>query len=147
MPNGFSAMGIFNSHSIERRRTARVTLTVPLMVRTGLDAAYKFRYKSLSRSVSSYGASIEMDPVVWVGQTLLLVNETSGQSLECRVVWVRRVPDWKTYVGIAFPSQNAKFWHMAFPAPGARPLRRAFSDTITAQEQAAQGRAGTASVG
>lgn len=125
-------MGISNFRRIDRRRTARVTLTVPLIVRTGLDANYKFRYKTWSRSVSGYGALIEMDPVVSVGQTILMVNEISGQSVEGRVVSVRRDPDWKTYVGIEFTSPNSKFWHMTFPLPGARPLRRPFSDTATA---------------
>lgn len=122
-------MSIPHFRRIERRRTARVTLTVPLIVRTGLDASYKFRYRTCSRSVNGYGALIELDPLVSVGETLFLVNEISGQSVESRVASVRRDRDSKNYVGIEFASQNPKFWHMTFPLPGARPLRRAFSES------------------
>jgi hypothetical protein len=62
-----------------------------------------------------------------MGQTLLLMNDITAQSIECRVVGIRRARDGKTYVGVEFVSSENNFWHMAFPIPGTRPLRRAIA--------------------
>jgi hypothetical protein len=52
------------------------------------------------------------------------VNDITAQSIECRVVSVRRSRDGKTYIGVEFASAESNFWHMVFPVPGSRPLRR-----------------------
>jgi hypothetical protein len=37
---------------------------------------------------------------------------------------MRRSRDGKNYVGVEFVSEDTNFWHMSFPIPGTRPLRR-----------------------
>jgi len=66
------------------------------------------------------------------GQTLLLVNENTNRSIETRVVSARRERDGKMYVGLEFVNPEVNFWHMTFPRPGARPLRRASGSKATA---------------
>jgi hypothetical protein len=63
---------------------------------------------------------------------LILVNENSDRTVECRVVSVKRDRENKTYIGVEFISADSNFWHMSFPLPGAKPLRRSIDSKATA---------------
>ncbi len=102
----------------------RVALCVPLTVHQETETQEKFPFRARTLSVNGYGALLQFDPVVSLGDRLRLVNEISGQSIESRVSSVRRERDEKTYVGVEFASASAKFWNMTFPRPGEHPLRR-----------------------
>ena len=125
-------MAILHFRCKERRRTLRVTLTVPLTVRGQSDDGEKFSAHALSQAVNRNGGLLQMEQVVVIGQPLILVNENSNRSIECRVVAVRHERDGKTYVGVEFVTPDANFWSMTFPIPGARPLRRPFASKVTA---------------
>jgi hypothetical protein len=117
-------MALLHFRSKERRRTLRVTLTVPVAVHGQDECETKFCAHATTHTVSRNGALLVMDQTVVIGQTLLLVNESSNRTAECRVVSIRRDRESKTFVGVEFMSGDANFWHMTFPMPGARPLRR-----------------------
>jgi hypothetical protein len=119
-------MSLLHFRYKERRRTLRVTLAVPLTVHGKTDTGEKFCAQSVSHSINRHGALFALEPVVLLGQSLLLVNDITAQSIECRVVSIRRARDGKTYVGVEFASSESNFWHMVFPVPGSRPLRRVF---------------------
>lgn len=70
---------------------------------------------------------MELIEVVLVGQVLHLVNENSNRKVDCRVVSVQRKRDGKTYVGVEFVTAETNFWHMTFPMPGQKPLRKLVS--------------------
>jgi hypothetical protein len=116
----------------ERRRTLRVTLTVPLTVRGQSDDGERFSIHAQSLAVNRNGGLLHLDQVVVVGQPLLLINENTNRSIEGRVVAVRHERDGKTYVGVEFVTPDSNFWSMTFPIPGARPLRRPFASKVTA---------------
>jgi hypothetical protein len=92
----------------------------------------KFSVQTQSQSVNRHGALFPMEEAVAVGQQLMLMNDHTAQSVECHVVSVRRARDGKTYVGVEFAHPEANFWHMAFPVPGQRPLRRQFQSKASA---------------
>ncbi|HKV26377.1 MAG TPA: PilZ domain-containing protein [Candidatus Acidoferrum sp.] len=117
-------MAILHFRCKERRRTLRVSITVPLTVHGQDQNGDKFRVKAKSHSVNRHGALIQMDEPVSVGQVLILVNENSDRTVESRVVSVKRDRENKTFVGVEFASADSNFWHMSFPLPGARPLRK-----------------------
>jgi c-di-GMP-binding flagellar brake protein YcgR len=117
-------MAILHFRYKERRRSVRVTLTVPLKIHGQTEAGEKFSVKTESQSVSQHGASFAFEPAVVLGQILKIENDITRQKVEGKVVAIRRARDGKTYLGVEFASADANFWHMAFPAPGARPLRR-----------------------
>jgi hypothetical protein len=102
----------------------RVNLNVPLAVHGESEEGEKFCVHTQSHSVSQHGAMMELREIVLVGQVLQLVNENSNRKADARVVSVVRRRDGKTYVGVEFLSGEINFWHMTFPIPGARPLRR-----------------------
>jgi c-di-GMP-binding flagellar brake protein YcgR len=126
-------MAILHFRCKERRRTLRVSITVPITVHGQDESGDKFRVKAKSQSVNRHGALLQLDQAVVVGQMLILVNENSDRTVESRVVSVRRDRESnKTFVGVEFISADSNFWHMSFPLPGARPLRRTADTKATA---------------
>jgi c-di-GMP-binding flagellar brake protein YcgR len=117
-------MSLLHFRFKERRRTVRVAITIAIRVRWEGPSGEVFLVKTRSQSVSQGGGLCVLEEPVVVGQVLQLVNENSGESVEAKVVTVRKARDGKTYVGFEFVDPNSNFWRMHFPAPGARPLRR-----------------------
>jgi PilZ domain len=110
----------------------RVMLSVPLRVTGHSQTGEKFTILTQSHTVSLHGASLELDAGVVLGEVLLLENEKTHERVEGKVVAIRRSRDGKTYVGVEFTTPEPNFWHMAFPSPGARPLRRLVSNKVSA---------------
>lgn len=117
-------MSLLHFRVKERRRTLRVALTVPLTVHGKTDTGERFCAQTTSQSVNRHGALFHLEEVVLVGQAVILVNDHTAQSMECRVVSIHRARDSKQYVGVEFLSPETNFWHMQFPIPGTKPLRR-----------------------
>jgi hypothetical protein len=119
-------MQVVNYRRVEKRRSARVTLAVPLRV-DGQDlSGEQFIIKTHSHTVSQFGCLLSLDEEVVPDQTLVLMNEYTRQSVQCRVVTTRRHRDGKRYLGVEFVSPNVNFWRMAFSKPGARSLKRQY---------------------
>jgi len=128
LPVGFLCeMQISHYRRIERRRSARVTLAVPLRVDGQEISGEEFVIRTHSHTVSQFGCMIPLEAEVMPDQTLVLMNENTRQSIQCRVVTTRRHRDGKRYLGLEFLSSNkANFWRMAFCKPGARSLKRQY---------------------
>ena len=124
-------MAIIHFRCKERRRTVRVMLSVPLRVSGLTEIGEKFSVKAMSHTVSRHGASIELELEVVLGEMLRLENEITREKVEGKVVSIRRTRDGKKFVAIEFNSGEANFWHMAFPVPGARPMRRPLSSKVS----------------
>ena len=125
-------MAIIHFRCKERRRTLRVALTVTITVHGQTDEGEKFSARAHSQSVNKNGALLHMDHLVVLGQTLLLVNENTNRTAECRVVSIKRERDGKTHVAVEFSTPDSNFWQMTFPIPGARPLRRPYISKVSA---------------
>jgi hypothetical protein len=118
-------MGTVHSRSIERRRTARVTLCVDLIVHGETDGNEKFRAEARTLRVCEHGGMMVLEPEVTIGQKLLLVNMNNGQKAGCKVVSAKHAHDGKRNVAFEFTSAQVSFWRMYFPKAGAKPIRRA----------------------
>jgi hypothetical protein len=125
-------MALLHFRCKERRRTVRVMLTVPLKVHGQTVDGAKFSVETKSHTVSLHGASIELDPKVVLGELLHLENERTREKVEGKVVTIRHSRDGKTYVGVEFIDHDVNFWHMSFPAPGAKPMRRIGPEKLVA---------------
>ncbi len=125
-------MSLLHFRCKERRRTLRVALTVPLTVLGKTDCGEKFSVQTHSESVNRHGALFHLEEIVLMGQTIILVNDHTAQSMECRVVSIHRARDSKQYIGVEFISPEVNFWHMQFPIPGAKPMRRAIPTKASA---------------
>jgi len=124
-------MAIIHFRFKERRRTVRVMLSVPLRVSGHTEIGERFSVKTLSHSVSLHGASVELQLEVVLGEILRLENEVTNEKVDGKVVSIRRTRDGKKYVALEFTSPKPDFWHMAFPVPGAKPLRRPISSKVS----------------
>ena len=125
-------MAIIHFRCKERRRTMRVMLTVPLRVHGITADGDTYAVNTKSHTVSLHGASIELEHTVALGDILVLENALTHEQVEGKVVTIKRSREGKIYVGIQFTDLNANFWHMAFPAPGAKPLRRHVVEKVAA---------------
>ncbi|PYT79805.1 MAG: hypothetical protein DMG40_14285 [Acidobacteria bacterium] len=125
-------MSLLHFRVKERRRTIRVALTVPLTVIGKTDPGQRFSAHTNSQSVNRHGALFHLEEIVVAGQAVILVNEHTAQSMECRVVSIHRARDGKQYVGVEFLAPETNFWHMQFPAPGAKPQRRVLPNKASA---------------
>jgi len=101
-------------------------------VRGKTDSGEKFCAQTHSQSVNRHGALFPLEEIVLAGQTLILMNDHTAQSMECRVVSIHRARDGKQYIGVEFVSPETNFWHMQFPIPGSRPLRRVGPTKVSA---------------
>jgi len=118
-------MQIANYRRIERRRSSRVTLAVPLRVDGQALNGEEFMIRTHTLSVSEFGCLLPLDAELAPDQTVVLLNENTRQSVKCKVVTTRR-REGSRYLGLEFVSPNCNFWRMAFCKPGARPLKRQF---------------------
>lgn len=125
-------MSLLHFRVKERRRTVRVALTVPLTVHGKTDTGERFSARTASQSVNRHGALFSLEEIVLVGQMVILINDHTAQSMECRVVSIHRARDSKQYVGVEFLSPETNFWHMQFPIPGTKPLRRVIPNKASA---------------
>jgi hypothetical protein len=96
------------------------------------DEGEKFSAYARSQSVNRNGALLQLDQVVVVGQVLQLINDNSDRTAESRVVSIKRDREGKTLVAVEFVTPDANFWHMTFPIPGAKPLRRPIASKVSA---------------
>ncbi len=120
-------MQVANYRRVERRRSARVTLAVPLRVDGQALSGEQFIIRTQSHTVSQFGCLLCLDEEVVPDQTLVLMNEHTRQTVQCKVVTTRRHRDGKRYLGVEFTSANSNnFWRMSFSKPGARSLKRQY---------------------
>src|SRR5260370_35168011 len=88
-------MSLLHFRCKERRRTLRVALTVPLTIHGKTDNGEKFSAQTHSQSVNRHGALFHLEEIGLVGQTLILMNDNTAQSMECLVVSIHSAPDSK----------------------------------------------------
>jgi hypothetical protein len=67
-------------------------------------------------SVNAHGGALALAARVTQGQRILVVNKSTGQEQECRVVDVGSLQDGKWTVGIELLEPVANFWKINFPA-------------------------------
>lgn len=119
-------MAILHCRSIERRRTTRAVVCIEV-VATGLDnEKHKFQFLTKTVSVSGNGGVILLEAPLPVGQKFQLSNEFNRKKATCRIVSVRQSKEGKIHGAFELMCAEPNFWSMAFPAAGARPMKRVF---------------------
>jgi PilZ domain len=117
-------MAILHFRCKERRRTMRVMLSVPLKVHGISSEGETFAVRTKTHTISLHGASIELEHTVALGDILVLENRTTEETVEGKVVTIKKSREGKVYVGVEFMDLDLNFWHMAFPVSGTKPMRR-----------------------
>jgi hypothetical protein len=101
---------------LRRRRSKRLALRVPVIVYGRMKDKSAFHEKTRTLSVSAHGGMLALAAPVLVGQTILAVNEATGEEQEARVIYVEASVRGKAEVGIAFVGAAPNFWQVSFPA-------------------------------
>jgi PilZ domain len=101
---------------IERRRSARIKLAVPLRVIGQSRSGEEFSVEAETHTVSNSGCLLQLQTDLFVNQPLELRNEKSGQSIKGRVVSTWRQPGGKVFAGLEFASPSPNFWPVELPA-------------------------------
>ena len=97
------------------RRSARVKLTVSVLVHGKTRSGEPLREVTRTLAVSLHGGLLAIGPTVEKGQILLVENKHTRKEQECRVVYVGPAQNGKWHVGVAFTGDARNFWGIAFP--------------------------------
>ena len=103
-------MTTFESPEIERRRSVRTRLAVPVRVQCQSRIGEELKVEAETHTVSDTGCLIYLEAGLSVGQALVLFREKTGQSMKGRVVSAWRHPGGKIFVGVEFLSASQDFW-------------------------------------
>jgi len=117
-------MALLHYRRIERRRTTRATMCMNVLVYGENAAGEKFKFWTRTVSVSAHGGVVLLDEALGVGQGIQLMNEYNAKKAVGRIVSVKNARDARIQAAFEFVEGGEKFWSMAFPAAGAKPLRR-----------------------
>ena len=98
------------------RRSKRLLLSVRVHV-FGQDIFLEsFNEFTHMLSVNAHGGAIALAARVKKGQSLLIVNKSTREEQECRVVDVGSLQDGKWTVGVELVEPVSDFWKINFPA-------------------------------
>lgn len=98
------------------RRSKRLRLSIRVHV-FGQDIFLEsFNEFTHMLSVNAHGGALALAARVEKDQRILLVNKSTGQERECRVVDVGSLQNGKWTVGIEFAEPTEDFWKITFPA-------------------------------
>jgi PilZ domain-containing protein len=101
---------------VERRRSNRLALTIPVTVYGRSPRNHPFRAVTATMAVSLNGGLLDMKPRVKVGQKILIVNRFTEEERECRVVSVDPRPRGRRKVAVEFVNAERDFWHVYNPS-------------------------------
>jgi hypothetical protein len=117
-------MSLLHFRRVERRRTARATMCMNLLVYGENAEGVKFRYWTKSVSVSAFGGVVVLEKLLHVGREFNVVNEHNGKKAQAKVVAVRQTREGHLHASFEFTDGAERFWSMTFPPSGAKPMRR-----------------------
>ncbi|MGB6877587.1 MAG: hypothetical protein WBD87_16300 [Candidatus Acidiferrales bacterium] len=98
-----------------RRRSKRLRLTVPVDVIAFEGENEVFRESALVCCVSAHGGLVVLAASVSAGQVLRLVNRSTREHQDCRVVHVESAESSKWAAGVEFLQPAGNFWQISFP--------------------------------
>ncbi len=101
--------------SIGHRRSERLTLDVPLVIRGEAADRKKFQEERFTLIVNAHGALLPLGTSVSVGQKLLLLNPMNWHECQAKVVYVEPTSDGLARVGVELNHPVPQFWQVSSP--------------------------------
>jgi len=99
-----------------RRRSTRVLLCVPVIIRGTLPDGNKFEENASTQVVSAHGALLSVGIALPLGMQLTLMHKLTRKSVECKAAFRGKPEADKVQVGIEFLKPSPMFWQIDFPA-------------------------------
>jgi PilZ domain len=106
----------------ERRRSHRVQISMPIMVRG--QGAKKFQEETRTISVSAHGCLLRLATAVDRLQEISIINPKTAEELPCTVTFVGQKEGDTAEVGVEFAEASPLFWRIAFPPENWDPSER-----------------------
>lgn len=100
---------------INRRRSERVALRVPLVVKTKTRQGESVQEDTQTMVVNAHGGLMRLKMELQAGQPIILVNTQTKKEQACRVVRVENPPGGDFAVAFEFDQPNPHFWPITFP--------------------------------
>jgi hypothetical protein len=94
----------------KQRSGERKSLHVPVVVYGWTKQQGSFQEETNTVSVNDGGGLLALKTKVEVGETIFLINRTTREEQEMRVVYAEPAVDDRTLAGIAFKSPSPGFW-------------------------------------
>ena len=99
----------------KQRRSRRVILDVPLLVRGENEDNRAFEEDALTLIVNAHGALVILEASVTLGQKVIVTNVKSGDEREGVVAFVGSAYAGLAQVGIQFNRPAPEFWSLSSP--------------------------------
>jgi hypothetical protein len=112
----------FEPSGSERRRTQRVQIAMPVIVRC--KDGKTFEEKTTTVSVNANGCLIKLQAPVVRTQKIYLVNPNTSEELPSTVMFVGKKDGTKFEVGVEFAEASPLFWRISFPPEDWDPSER-----------------------
>jgi len=104
-----------SSDAINRRRSERVMLQIPVKVMAETHERVPIEEETHTLVVNAHGGLLKLKLELLQGQPITLVNPLNGMSHACRVVRIDQPsPDYFA-VAFEFDEPAPKFWPVTFP--------------------------------
>ncbi len=110
-----ASAAVSGSDLAERRRSRRLLLDVPLVIRGESPENKPFREETFTISVSATGALVVLAAAVVLGQRLVLVNLETRAEREGRVARLGSPYGGLAQVAVEFVDPAPEFWAVALP--------------------------------
>jgi len=98
-----------------RRRSMRVLLSVPILVRGKTAQNHDFNEETRTLVVNAHGALISLTAQVVANQKIFVSNNATQQTQECRIVYLGNTQAGKAQMGVEFLNPSPTFWQIDFP--------------------------------
>jgi hypothetical protein len=118
------AISVGRGGGIERRRSQRILLRVPVRIYANFPDAGPLYLEASTETVSAHGALLNMPKPIEMGTRLMLTNLVTEEEIVCRVVFSSRTKEGQDQIAIEFLDNAPRFWRVAFPPPDEKPLKR-----------------------
>ena len=99
----------------ERRRSLRLPLIVPLVIRGESSDKKPFQEETVTLSVNAHGALVVLATNVALGQTLVLMNPQNWDERDGRVARIGLTASGLIQVGVEFARPAPEFWPVGAP--------------------------------
>jgi hypothetical protein len=111
-----------NEPGSERRRSHRVNIAMPILVRG--KTSQPFQEETHTISVNAHGCVFRLATQVTRLQEVAIVNSKTAEELPCKVTFLGQKEGGKTEVGVEFCEPSPLFWRIAFPPEDWDPSER-----------------------
>jgi hypothetical protein len=101
--------------AVTERRSQRITLDVPLVVKGHGEGKQAFREQTFTLSANAHGVLLTLKTKVSLGQKLVLLNQKNWDECEGQVAYVGVPHAGMTRVGIEFTLPAPEFWSLHDP--------------------------------